>query len=371
MPILRRGDHETGARYDEFVRASRHRTLTQDRAWARVKPGWGDEQVYLERDGEIVAAMSLLVRTVAGLSLLYAPRGPVCDLTDLDLVRALVQEARPLVRKHRAYLLKMDPEVATSPDLVAGLRDGGWTVHGSEADQHALIQPRMAMVLRLQGRTSETIMSAFKPKTRTLIRKCIKEGVHTTWGRDEETVRQFYDVYREMATRKGLPARDLDYFHHLRDAYPGARFYLAWHDSDLLATAVTIDYHGKLSYLYAGSRDLKRNLNANHLMNYDMIRWGIESGAESYDLGGVFALDPSDGLYVFKHAFCYADGPTEYVGEIDVVFNRAAAWAYDHGVPAVRSARRWAVGLPHRLRQRSDRLRRRSGRTRPGEVVAR
>ncbi|MFZ3577043.1 GNAT family N-acetyltransferase [Virgibacillus sp. DJP39] len=48
-------------------------------------------------------------------------------------------------------------------------------------------------------------------------------------------------------------------------------------------------------YLYAVSTNVKRNFNPNHLMNYEMIKWGIETGATQYDFGGFF--EKSDGLY--------------------------------------------------------------------------
>ena len=56
-------------------------------------------------------------------------------------------------------------------------------------------------------------------------------------------------------------------------------------------------------------------------MNYEMMKWGLEIGAEQYDLGGVFVLDSEqDGLYNFKNSFCQKDGVTEFIGEIDKVY---------------------------------------------------
>lgn len=363
MPVLDLSDTAACARYDEFVTTSPFRSLTQDRAWAGVKNEWGADYVYLEEDGRIVAAMAVLARKSLGLTLLYAPRGPVCDPADTTTVAALVREAAPLARKHRAFMLKMDPEVPYSPELERSLQAQGWTVSGPNADEDDLIQPRYNMILRFDGLDGETIMSKFKPKTRTLLRKCIKEGVHTTWGRDEESLRLFFDMYREMSERKGLGARPYDYFVRMRDAYPDLRIYIAWHEGDALAAGLTIDYHGKLYYLYAGSREIKRRLNANHLMNYDMIRWGIEAGGEQYDFGGVFSLDPSDGLYVFKHSFCRADGVTEYLGEIDVVYSRPVAALYRRGLPALKAGRRRARALAKGAAARAAKMRGRAAPT--------
>ena len=44
-------------RYDTFVKSNEYSFLTQDRAWAKLKNNWSEDYVYLENDGEIVAAM--------------------------------------------------------------------------------------------------------------------------------------------------------------------------------------------------------------------------------------------------------------------------------------------------------------------------
>src|SRR5690606_24807128 len=119
------------------------------------------------------------------------------------------------------------------------------------------------------------------------------------------------------------------------------RVTLARHEDDVLAASVTVDYEGKLYYLYAGSNDLKRNLAPNQVMNHELMVWGLERGAESYDMGGVFELDNSDGLYLFKKAFCKADGgATEFIGEVDVVHNQALYAVLARLVPRVQRARR-------------------------------
>ena len=80
MPILEQSDPAAVRRYTDFVAGSRWGNLMQDRGWAYVKKGWIGEQVYLEREGRITAALSIIFApAVAGRTLAYAPRGPVCD----------------------------------------------------------------------------------------------------------------------------------------------------------------------------------------------------------------------------------------------------------------------------------------------------
>lgn len=77
MPILNHNDLKKVEEYQTFVRTSPYANATQDLAWEKVKEGWVGEQVYLEENGQIIAAMSLIIRRVfAGFSLMYAPRAP-------------------------------------------------------------------------------------------------------------------------------------------------------------------------------------------------------------------------------------------------------------------------------------------------------
>lgn len=84
-------------RYDDFVKSNEYSFLTQDRAWAKIKNNWSEDYVYLENDGEIVAAMSILsIKAIDEKWLLYANRGPVCDIYDKDTVLALVDQVKKI-----------------------------------------------------------------------------------------------------------------------------------------------------------------------------------------------------------------------------------------------------------------------------------
>src|SRR5690606_31512951 len=141
----------------------------------------------------------------------------------------------------------------------------------------------------------------FSKKGRSTIRGAIKKGVQVRYSRSDEDIELFYETYRTMSERNNITTRSVEYFKKIRDRYEESRVYIAYHEGDILAGALTINYHGKMYYLYAGSTNVKRNLNPNHIMNYEMIKWGIEIGASQYDFGGFF--EEGDGLYIFKKSF--------------------------------------------------------------------
>ena len=361
MPVLDLSDSAAVDRYQEFVRSHPLRALTQDLRWARVKDDWGQEAVYVEEDGQIVAAMSLLVRRLpGGFTVLYAPRGPLVDWDDKDLVHRILAEAAPLARRHRAIMTRIDPEVRFDPALDAWLRSQpGWVVKNVGAGKDDLVQPRYNMVVQLRDEagellTEDALMLKYNSRTRSRVRAGRRKGVSVELGSSEADLRTFYEVYRQMAVRKGITARNLAYFRRMQEAF-GERMQVALtrHEGDVLAAAVMIDYLGKLAYLYAGSSDVKRNLDGSHVMSHELMVWGLAHDAVSYDLGGVFALDDSDGLYAFKKAFTKGDGgATELIGEVDIVHNRVLYAALARLLPRVQHARRAVAGKVSELARR-------------------
>lgn len=339
MALLDKSNTADARRYDEFVRNSPYGSMMQDRLWAGVKDDWGNEHIYLERDGEIVAAMSILIKRLpGGFSMLYATRGPVCDVTDVQLVQELLKEAEGIAKKNKAIMLKFDPEVAYSAEMYAAYKNAGFHLTSQDDDQEKLIQPRKNMILYLEDHDEESIMMKFSKKGRSTIRGAFKKGVEVRYSRSEEDLKLFYETYRTMSERNNITTRPIEYFKQILDSYEDSRVYIAYHEDDILAGALTIHYHGKMYYLYAGSSNVKRNLNPNHAMNYEMIKWAIEVGAKQYDFGGFFEV--SDGLYIFKKSFCDKDGPTEYIGEIDKVYKPFMYMVLEKVIPMVKRLRK-------------------------------
>ena len=67
----------------------------------------------VDENGNIRGAMSMFVypERLFGLSLLYAPRGPVCAAGDTAAMRDLFNGAEQIARKHRAVKLVLDPDI--------------------------------------------------------------------------------------------------------------------------------------------------------------------------------------------------------------------------------------------------------------------
>ncbi|WP_311497135.1 peptidoglycan bridge formation glycyltransferase FemA/FemB family protein [uncultured Mobiluncus sp.] len=336
MPILTNQSPASElAEYEDFVANSPHGHMMQSVNWSQVKSNWRADFVYLRgADGSIKAALSILSIANDGQhSFLYAPRGPVCDLANVELVSALTKEAQPVIEKHNGFLLRMDPEVTYSPDLVQMYTQAGFTVRSREIeDPHAFSNPRINMVANLSGLTQENLIENYSRKAKNKIRKPYKSGITTRLVSVDEddylkSLDEFYHLTEIMAQRQGITYRPKEYFARLMRAFDDSKLFVTSYDADgereVLSSCIVVSYNRKSFYMYAASSNEKRNLLPNHQMNFEAIKYAISRGMSEYDMGGVYSTETDDGLFNFKHHFTGDEGIREMLGEIDLVIDEA------------------------------------------------
>ena len=170
------------AQYDEyeaFNLAHPQGNIMQSVLWHRVKSGWAHEVVVSRgQDGQIRGGMSVLIQRIPllGVSLLYAPRGPVCDLHDSEVMAALKAGVDALARKHKAYTFKIDPDTtALDHEFVALAKDMGFRAFLG-GDGFETIQPRFNYRVYLQGRSEEQLLAGFAQKARYNVRVAKSTG---------------------------------------------------------------------------------------------------------------------------------------------------------------------------------------------------
>lgn len=345
MPVLDKLDENQVKKYNEFVRNRKHTSCLQDLNWAYVKSKeWKGEAVFLEKNGNITACMSLLIRTFArGKSIIYAPRGPVCNAYDITTIKELIEEIKPLAKKYNAFMLKFDPEVVYDEKLEALYKNAGFKVRNKDKNKHEFIQPIQNMILRLEGRSKEEIFKGYSEKTRYNIRLAERKGVTVRYSRSEEDLKTFAELSEVTASRDGITLRDYDYYKRLLDAFDEEhlRIYLAEHEGQALSGAIAINFGSKLFYIYGASSNEKRNLMPNYIMQQNMIEWAIETGCEEYDFGGIFETSKENGLYRFKEGFCRQEGVTKFIGEVDYVYDKLTYFAFVKLLPIYRKIRKF------------------------------
>lgn len=343
MPILDTKNDKELKKYKQFVDNFNRSSIMQSIEWKNLKENWKQEIVYIERNKEIVAGLTILLRKIPVINtyIMYAPKGPVCDIKDISLVNELVKETEEVAKKYNACALRFDPEVKIDKELENEYKKNGYIVRNIGYDRADMFQPRYNMILNIENKTEEELLKQFAEKTRYNIRLSTRKGVTVRYSRDKSDLKTFCDIQKITGKRDGFMVRPDSYFEKMLEIYDEKtmRIYLAEHEGEVLSAAIAINYGGKMWYMYGASSNNKRNLMPNFAMQWAMIKWGLEEKCKEYDFGGVFHLDKEDGLYKFKIGFCKQEGVTEFIGEIDKIFNKSKYFMFVNVLPKMINTR--------------------------------
>jgi len=314
--------------WNDFVAASAYPSVMQSWQWGQLKAttGW-EPAVIVVGDDTIRAGALILRRTLPflGRSLLYAPRGPVLDWSQPELLDELLGEVREHSRG--AVALKIDPCVpADRTDVVELLRARGFRFTGTDDPDLGGTQPRYVMKTDLTPEP-EALLASFHPKWRYNIRLAERKGVTVREGTRED-LPVFYELLLVTAERDGFRVRRREYFEHLYDLLVPAgmaKLFVAEYEGAMIAGAILFRMGDTAVYVYGASGNEQRNLMPNHLLQWTMMLWARRQGCQVYDFRGVARevdgepVGHLDGLNRFKRGF--AAQYMEYIGEWDLVLS--------------------------------------------------
>lgn len=336
----------TDQEIDAFVTAQKKGHFMQSPRWGKVKSEWKSRVlVSTGEDGAIRGTLHVLMRKtpVFGYSLMYAPRGPVCDIHDGAVIADLVGQAKALCRKERCYELKIDPDVPISDtDFSSLMKKLGFRIDTSLTG-FAGAQPHFVFRLNIKGRTEDDIMMGFEKQTRKNVRRAVKYGITTRIGTRED-IPILYEMVEETSRRQGFAHRPIDYFYRMYDAFAPEylRLYIMEFEGEVCCASFVMNYGNKVWSVYSGTSDHHREKKATFLMRMEQIRWGLERGCEIYDLMGVPGKVPEDhplyGLYAVKKGF--GGELTEFAGEMDLIVHPFIYFLAENGEKFIRFARR-------------------------------
>lgn len=331
--------HEQYPEYEDFVQSHPQGGFTQSTLWQKVKNNWGWEGIVSRAaDGSIRGACGVLIQKIPALhtSFLYAPRGPVCDLHDREVLRDLKAGMDQLAEKYHAHTLKWDPDVLMNDTEFRAIMEEMGFKHFYGPIGFETIQARFNYRLYLEGRSEEELFMNLTQKTRYNVRVAQKKGVEIRIC-GKEHLEDFVQLMRITGERDGFNTRPKEYFDRMLDALgEHVRLYLGFYQGQPISGAITTNYAGKTCYVYGASDNAHRNVMPNYLMQWEMIRWAVETGCTVYDFQGVAGdLDENNhlfGLYRFKRGF---NGVMdELAGEFNYEYHPTLARLVDKAIEA-------------------------------------
>lgn len=336
------------AAYERFVSGHAQGHLFQSQLWAGVKKNWQSLALASAGpDGEIRGTIQLLVRHIplTPWRVAYAPRGPVCDLRDRETLDELLRGAREAARRGGACTVKIDPNVPAADAVVlhTAMTNAGFCLLPERQD-FGLIQPQYVVRLNISGKTEQALFAALKSKTRYNIRLAVRRGVQVRVCPPETALDAFCALMQETGARDGFTVRPKAYFENLLHALGDhARLYMAYAGETPLAGAIALQYGDKTWYAYGASSSRHRELMPNYLLQWEMIRWAVQSGCAVYDFRGVSGdMNPENPLYgLWRFKSGWNGQLTRFVGEYDCVLHPAGARLLAAALPVGRRLAAW------------------------------
>ncbi len=303
--------------------------LLQTWEWAQVKARFGWQPmpfVWSGQGGQPLAAAMILKRAIPvggfgrKMCILYIPKGPNLDWSDLPLRNRVLNDLQTFARRQGAIFVKLDPDVplgrgvpgredarddGLGQAVCSELRQRGWLF---SQDQ---IQFRNTVLLDLTASEDE-MLARMKQKTRYNLRLAQKKGVVVR----PATAADFpllYRMYAETSVRDGFLIRGEEYYQTVWRTFSGGQPsavarqpysepLIAEVEGQPVAAVSLFYFAGQAIYLFGMSRDLHRDKMPNYLLQWEAMRRAKALGCRIYNLWGApNEFNESDSLWgVFR-----------------------------------------------------------------------
>lgn len=338
------------AAWNAITRSLPYAHILQSWEWGEFKrttTGWQPERIAFLRDGQPIAAASILTRTIGPFAVMYVPKGPALAYEDAVLAAAVLDHLQHLARKRRAVWLKIDPDVIAAtgipgePDdqlspigqaVITALKSRGWRF---SEDQ---VQFRNSLVVDLT-RTEDEILAAMSQNTRRKVRTGEKKGVSVRSAALAD-LPLLYDLYRVTGERDNFLIRPFSYYQQAWREFMQAGLahaLIAEADGKAIAHVILFHYGRTCWYFYGASANEERERMPNYLLQWEAMRWAKAQGYQRYDMWGApddfVETDSMWGVFQFKQGF--RGIVTRHIGAWDFVPSSFLYTAYTRLWPTI------------------------------------
>ena len=221
--------------FKKFADKSPEITFYQTISWAHLKKknGWVAHYLGLEKDNKIIAGSLILAKTLPIIKkkMFYAPRGFLLDYKNKEVLKEFTKQLKEYAKEEHAIFIKIDPYVEYKEHdnngniveegldnsiCVENLKSLGYKHFGFNLMQDTL-QPRWMHVIETEDKTLDDVMKDMESKTRQILRKNERSGIHTREISKEE-LPLFKDIMQHTSDRREFVDRPLSYYESMWDS---------------------------------------------------------------------------------------------------------------------------------------------------------
>lgn len=195
------------------------------------------------------------------------------------------------------------------------------------------MQPREVLVVDI-SKAEKDLLSEMKAKTRYNIRLAEKKGVRIFSTREKKYQEAFFELIEATAKRQNILPHPKSYYEKMLSVFSeeDLSLFVAEFEGYVLAANLILFSGDTATYLHGGTSDVRREMMAPVLLQWEQMREAKRRGCRWYDFGGVRTLSSGEdrlsgtnaweGITRFKLGFS-PDTPTKiFPGCYDVVIDR-------------------------------------------------
>lgn len=295
----------------------------QSYAWGefRAQTGAAVERIGIFDAGKLVSAFTITFHKVPHTSYTvgYVPKSLMPDET---MLMALSE----IGKRHNSLFIKIEPNVSASlqnpsaHDTIAKFL----VSHGCTPGRPLFT--RYSFILDI-SKSEEKLLSGMHQKTRYNVNLAARKGVQIVEDTSRQGLSEYLRLLHDTTKRQQFYAHNDAYFHSMFETlskHSMIHIFKAMYEGTVLSVWIVFIFGSVLYYPYGASSREHREVMANNLLCWEVIKFGKAKGCTSFDMWGSLGpnpsrLDPWYGFHKFKEG--YGGQLVQFVGTYDLVLN--------------------------------------------------
>jgi peptidoglycan pentaglycine glycine transferase (the first glycine) len=264
-------------------------------AWGKARSidGWFPKYIMAKSGGSTVGAVMLLTKRIpfSGISIMYAPRGPLFELSDREAFRSLLSMIRDEAIKQKAIFVRIDPNILENdmlnradPFVEEGLIHLAqrWTFWNTPRDVYRIDLTRSS--------SAEELFSTLDRQARKAVRKARKQGVVIKRATSLTELNMFYNIFKQFSIDKGFLSRGYAYQKCLWDEFiskGNGELFVAVYQGHIIGGLLCLIFGQKCLAMHMSTPHEYSNLRTNDACVWEAIKSAKEKGCQWFSFRGV------------------------------------------------------------------------------------
>lgn len=203
--------------------------------------------VGVKQDGKLIGASRLVaIKNRIGQNYFYAPRGPLLDYNNYELLKFFTKKVKEFVRKNKGYVLHIDPLVIhkernidgdivedgiNNEKIITNLKELGYIHKGFNTAYNLSGQVRWTFCMNIKDKSIDEVFSNMKQNHRNIIRKTEKFGIIIKEANYDELT-NFKKITEDTSERRSFNDKPLSYYQKMYELFKGrVKFLIAYIDT--------------------------------------------------------------------------------------------------------------------------------------------